>query len=80
MHLNAATDYLPQRSTRGATMMRYLSAAQLAERYGVNRSTIWRWVQRDVLPQPVRISEHCTRWNLEKIEELDREREAVTST
>ena len=54
---------------------KYISADQLATRYGVDRSTIWRWAQRNVLPKPVRIADQCTRWLLEEIEELDSERE-----
>ena len=57
-------------------MTRYVSADQLAERYSVNRSTIWRWAQRGLLPRPIRISEQCTRWDLDEIERVDRERDA----
>lgn len=56
-------------------MIRYASAKQLAERYGVNTSTIWRWAKRGILPKPVTISEQCTRWNLDEIEKRDAERE-----
>ena len=59
-------------------MKRFISAEQLAERYAVNRSTIWRWaqVERGLLPRPIRISEQCTRWDLDEIELLERERDA----
>lgn len=56
-------------------MPRYISAAQLARRYGVTKSTIWRWTKRGILPSPVRLSEQCTRWNLDEIEKRDAERE-----
>ena len=55
--------------------VRYISSAQLAERYGVNRSTIWRWHRRGVIPPPINISRSCTRWKLETIEAYDRARE-----
>lgn len=55
----------------------YVSVTQLARRYSVDRSTIWRWVQRGTLPEPVRISEQTTRWKLEEIERRDAEREAT---
>lgn len=60
-------------------MQRYVSDAQLAERYGVNRSTIWRWSspQRGILPEPVHLSSGCTRWRLDEIERRDAEREQV---
>lgn len=59
-------------------MTRYISAAQLAERYGVDRSTVWRWAARESsgFPKPVKLSEQCTRWKLEDIERYDAEREA----
>ena len=56
-------------------MTRYVSANQLAERYQVNKATIWRWVQNQILPQPIKLSEQCTRFNLEEIERRDAERE-----
>ena len=56
-------------------MTRYVSAGQLAERYNVDKSTIWRWAKRDILPQPIRISEQCTRFDLDEVERRDAERE-----
>ncbi len=40
----------------------FVSDAQLAERYGVNRSTIWRWSKAGKLPEPKQISAAITRW------------------
>lgn len=54
----------------------YLSDVQLAERYGVARSTIWRWTDLGILPQPVKISAGCTRWSSAAIDRLDAERES----
>ncbi len=58
----------------------YVSVTQLARRYSVDRSTIWRWVQRGTLPQPVLLSEQCTRWSMDAIEAFEREREAIKET
>ena len=58
-------------------MTRYISASQLAERYGVDKSTVWRWAQRQILPAPVKLSEQTTRWKLDEIERRDAEREAA---
>ena len=58
-------------------MTRYISAGQLAERYGVDKSTVWRWAQRNILPAPVKLSEQCTRWKLDEIDQRDAEREAT---
>lgn len=49
-------------------MQRYASDAQLAERYGVSRSTIWRWTAAGHLPPPVQLSPGTTRWELDEIE------------
>ena len=57
-------------------MVIYVSAAQLAERYTVDKSTIWRWAQRGVIPPPIRLSDQCTRWRLAAIEKRDAERDA----
>jgi prophage regulatory protein len=47
----------------------YLSDLQLGNRYGVHRSTIWRWINTDdQFPQPVNLSPGCTRWKLSQIE------------
>lgn len=49
--------------------MAYVSDRGLAERFGVHRSTIWRWVDTNPeFPKPVELSPGCTRWKLEEIE------------
>jgi predicted DNA-binding transcriptional regulator AlpA len=52
----------------------YLSAAQLAARYGVHIVTVWRWAQAGRLPQPVRLAPGTTRWRKEEIEACDAKR------
>ena len=52
----------------------YVRDTYLAERYSISRSTVWRWLARGMLPEPVRIG-GVTRWRLSKIEELDAQRE-----
>ena len=54
----------------------YVSDLQLAKRYSVSRSTVWRWSARGILPAPIRLSACCTRWRLEEIERRDAERES----
>ncbi len=47
----------------------YLSDLQLAARYGVHRSTPWRWAKVDpTFPKPVTLSRGCTRWSLSELE------------
>lgn len=52
----------------------YFSDKNLADRYGVSRSTIWRWVGEKRLPQPQKLSEGTTRWSRDAIEKLDARR------
>jgi len=54
--------------------MEYLSDRQLSERFGVHRVTVWRWVSAGQFPQPVRLSEGCTRWRLADVEAWERAR------
>ena len=54
---------------------KYVSDSQLADRYEVSRSTIWRWTNKGVLPAPVQITPGCTRWRADEIEARDAERE-----
>ena len=43
----------------------FLSDLQVARRYGVHRSTPWRWVKATPhFPKPVVLSPGCTRWRL----------------
>lgn len=56
----------------GAAPTRYLSTTQLAARYGIARETVWRWVKRGRLPEPVRMSQRCARWNLRELEDSER--------
>lgn len=53
--------------------MRFISDAQLAQRYSVSRSTIWRWTAKGHLPPPIHLSPGCTRWELGAIEKRDAE-------
>jgi prophage regulatory protein len=46
----------------------YMSAAQLAARYGVHVVTVWRWAQAGRIPQPVRLAPGTTRWRKDQIE------------
>ena len=58
-------------NTAPETMHKYASDRQLAVRYGVDRGTIWRWVRERDFPQPVKMSEKCTRWRLANVEDWE---------
>lgn len=49
----------------------YQSVKQLANRYGNDVATIWRWVKKGQFPQPVKLSPGCTRWRLSDIQEWE---------
>ena len=57
-----------------STSWRYVSDRFLAERYGVVRSTIWKWKAEGRLPPPEQLSPGITRWRLDIIIEFDRAR------
>ena len=47
----------------------WVSAKELAKKYGVCEDTIWKWARAGKIPQPSRIAENgCTRWNLAEVE------------
>ena len=47
----------------------YLSDVQLSARYGVHRTTPWRWAKSNpTFPKPVTLTPGCTRWKLSEIE------------
>lgn len=51
----------------------FLSVNQVANRYGVGRSTIWRWVAGGRLPRAVALSPGCKRWKLTDLEHFEAE-------
>lgn len=58
----------------------FLSDIRLAQRYGVHRSTPWRWTKTDPgFPKPVTLTPGCTRWRLSEIEHWEASRAGSTS-
>lgn len=49
-------------------MATYLRDKDLAERYGISRSTVWRWARKGLLPPPVKFGDACSRWRLDDVE------------
>ncbi|GLS33748.1 transcriptional regulator, AlpA family [Mesorhizobium albiziae] len=51
---------------------RYLTDVQVGERFGVCRTTVWRWTRVDPsFPKPVKVSTGATRWRLADIEAFE---------
>jgi predicted DNA-binding transcriptional regulator AlpA len=45
----------------------FLSAAQLAKRWGVHSITIWKWRKRGLLPSPEQVGPNVVRWRSDVI-------------
>ncbi len=45
----------------------FLTDRDLAARFQTSRPTIWRWTTAGLLPQPVQLSQGCTRWLADEI-------------
>ncbi|MBE0438723.1 MAG: AlpA family transcriptional regulator [Gammaproteobacteria bacterium] len=50
----------------------YLKDKNVAARYDIDRTTVWRWVSEGRLPTPHKIH-GVTRWRLSKIEECEQQ-------
>lgn len=46
----------------------YATDTVLAAHFGVNRATIWGWVNRNGFPAPVKLSPQMTRWKWSDVE------------
>ncbi len=51
----------------------YLTTAQVAERYGISRTTVWRWIKAGRLPEPVLIGPGVKRFNIAALQRKDSE-------
>lgn len=54
----------------------YLRDTDLAERFQVSRSTIWRWTRRGQFPAPVKISDGFVRWRQADVDSWEDQRQA----
>ncbi len=50
---------------------RFLSYADLEERYGKSRVTLWRWVRAGLLPAPYEIGPNSVAFSAQEISERD---------
>lgn len=46
----------------------FLRDIEIAERYDISRSTIWRWVKEDRFPRPIKLGPASTRWLITDLE------------
>ena len=54
----------------------YLTDVEVGMRYGVSRTTPWRWVSAGIFPKPLKISPGCTRWSFAELVKHDAEKAA----
>ena len=53
-----------------STEVKYFTDRNIAERYGIGRSTVWYWLSKNQLPQPVKLN-GTTRWRLCDLQEWE---------
>ena len=47
---------------------KFLTVEEVAQRYGVARATVWRWVKNDPnFPEPIKLSAGTSRWTEEQL-------------
>ena len=56
------------------TQSRWLTAEQVAARYGCGRVTVYRMVKRSLIPAPVQFSGRMSRWDIEALNAADAQR------
>ncbi len=61
----------------------YSSDRRVAQRYGVDRATIWRWANdaryADLkFPPPIKFGPNTTRWSDDQLDQFDAERHRLT--
>ena len=49
----------------------YIRPAQLAARWGVHRTSLWRWIKRGDLPRPTRLGPKTVAWPVKVIEAFE---------
>ncbi len=52
----------------------FFSDRELAKRYAVSRTTIWRWAHAGDFPKSHRLSAGCSRWKQSDLEVWERRR------
>lgn len=56
------------------TRRKYLRDIDVADRYGIDRSTVHRWARKGIIPRPIRLSPGCSRWIEDELDALDARR------
>lgn len=56
----------------------FLSRKQVASRYGVHTSTLWRWMSQEGFPKPMTLSGRVKRWSLQDLESFETRLKSVS--
>ena len=56
----------------------FLSRKQVASRYNVHTSTLWRWMSQEGFPKPMTISGRVKRWSLQDLENFETRLKSVS--
>ena len=54
------------------TLTQQLTDREVGKALGVSRATVWRWAKDGRIPQPRKIGENATRWDVLEVAELAR--------
>jgi predicted DNA-binding transcriptional regulator AlpA len=57
---------------------KYMTVLDIATRYGISQSTVWRWTNSGRFPAPIKLGEKTTRWYVPDV--LDYERNIQKAT
>jgi predicted DNA-binding transcriptional regulator AlpA len=61
-----------QRPAKPLSASRFLSIAEVAQRYGVSHATVWRWAEKGGdFPKPIKLSAGTSRWSEEQLFEFE---------
>ena len=68
---------IPRSVSNVSIVERYLSDHQVAERLGISRASVWRWLKNDPdFPRRIRMSPGTSRWKLSDLMEFEAKRQA----
>lgn len=51
-------------------MEKFLRVKDVAEILAIGKSTVWLYVKKGILPQPIKLSPNVTVWKLSEIEQF----------
>lgn len=63
----------PNQKEQATEKRKWVTDSYLAEYYAVDRTTIWRWAKKGLLPSPQKFGENTTRFDFEAIQKADSE-------